>query len=107
MAGFYELATGLWTPSLAASGPKWPIVSGGHLKNSRFCEIAAGDRVRSALRGGGAGCREETFAGYSRSRTFGDLVRYRMHQFNLPTAPRAFRLLPTQPRSRSNVGSPG
>jgi hypothetical protein len=30
---------------------KQPIVSGGHLKNSRFCEIAAGDRVRSALRG--------------------------------------------------------
>src|SRR5260370_41006147 len=51
MAGFYELATGLQAAILGILRAKQPIVSGGHLKNSRFWEIAAGDRVRSALRG--------------------------------------------------------
>jgi hypothetical protein len=53
MAGFCELATSLRAPILGILGAKWPIVSGGHLKNSRFWEIAPGDRVRSALRGRG------------------------------------------------------
>ena len=51
MVGFCDLVNGLRTPNLATSGAKYPKVSGGHLKNSRFWEIAAGDRVRSALRG--------------------------------------------------------
>src|ERR1700676_3349844 len=51
MAGFCELATSLRAPILGILGAKWPIVSGGQLKNSRFWEIAAGDRVQSALRG--------------------------------------------------------
>jgi hypothetical protein len=51
MAGFYEFVTGLQAPILGILRAKQPIVSGGHLKNSRFQEIAAGDRVRSALRG--------------------------------------------------------
>ena len=50
MAGFCELATGLRAPILGILGAKLPIVSGGQLKNSRFWEIAAGDRVQSALR---------------------------------------------------------
>jgi hypothetical protein len=51
MAGFYELATGLQAPILGILRAKQPVVSGGHLKNSRFWEIAAGDWVRSALPG--------------------------------------------------------
>jgi hypothetical protein len=53
MAGFCELATSLQAPVFGSLRGKWPIISGGHLKNSRFWEIAAGDRVRSALRGRG------------------------------------------------------
>jgi hypothetical protein len=49
MAGFYELATGLQAPILGILRARQPIISGGHLKNSRFWVIAAGDRVRSAL----------------------------------------------------------
>jgi hypothetical protein len=52
MAGFCELAIGLQAPKLAAAGAKSPIVSGRYLKYSRFRETAAGDRVRSGLRGG-------------------------------------------------------
>jgi hypothetical protein len=44
MAGFYELATGLQAPILGILRAKQPIVSGGHLKNSRFWEMAAGPR---------------------------------------------------------------
>jgi hypothetical protein len=51
MAGFCELATSLQAPILGILRAKLPIVSGGHLKNSRFWETAAGDRLRSALRG--------------------------------------------------------
>jgi len=51
MAGFCELAIGLRALGLIAARPKSPIVSRRHLKNSRFEETAAGDRVRSALRG--------------------------------------------------------
>jgi hypothetical protein len=51
MAGFCELTRSLQAPILGILRAKWPIVSGGHLKNSRFWEIAAGDRVRSALHG--------------------------------------------------------
>jgi|SRR5882724_11923386 len=53
MAGLCELAASLRAPIFGILRTKWPIVSGGHLKNSRFWEIAAGDRVRSALRGRG------------------------------------------------------
>jgi len=52
MAGFCKLAVGLRAPKLVAAGAKSPIVSGGYLKYSRFRETAAGDRVRSGLRGG-------------------------------------------------------
>ena len=51
MAGFCELVTSLQALILGILTAKWPIVSGGHLKNSRFWETAAGDRVRSTLRG--------------------------------------------------------
>jgi hypothetical protein len=51
MAGFCKLATSLQAPILGILRAKQPIVSGGRLKNSRFWETAAGDRVRSALRG--------------------------------------------------------
>src|SRR6266478_4144373 len=51
MAGFCDSADGLQTPNLATSREKSPIVSGEYLKYSRFWETAAGDRVRSALRG--------------------------------------------------------
>jgi hypothetical protein len=50
MAGFCELATSLQAPILGIPRAKLPIVSGGHLKNSRFWETTAGDRVRCALR---------------------------------------------------------
>src|ERR1700686_2907423 len=50
MAGFCDLATGLQAPIFGILKEKWTIVSGGHLKNSRFWEIAARDLVRSALR---------------------------------------------------------
>jgi hypothetical protein len=52
MAGFCELATSLRAPIFGILGTNLPIVSGKHLKNSRFWETAAGDKVRSALRGG-------------------------------------------------------
>src|SRR4030088_488459 len=52
MAGFCKLPIGLRAPKLAAAGAKSPIVSGGYMKYSRFRETAAGDRVRSGLRGG-------------------------------------------------------
>jgi hypothetical protein len=51
LAGFRELVAGFWTPDLATSGPEHPIVSGQYFKYSRFQEAAAGDRVRSTLRG--------------------------------------------------------
>src|SRR5450759_5219986 len=51
MAGYCELATSLQAPIFGILRPKSPIVSGGHQKKSRFWETAAGDRVRSALRG--------------------------------------------------------
>jgi hypothetical protein len=51
MAGFFILAVCLQTRDLGSSGTKQPIVSGGYLKNSHLWETAAGDRVRSALRG--------------------------------------------------------
>jgi hypothetical protein len=51
MAGFCKLEGGLQTPNLATCREKSPIVSGECLKYSRFWETAAGDRVRSALRG--------------------------------------------------------
>jgi hypothetical protein len=50
MAGFCELVTSLQALILGILTAKWPIVSGGHLKNSRFLETGAVDRVRSALR---------------------------------------------------------
>jgi hypothetical protein len=52
MAGFCNSESGLRIPNLADCGLKSPKVSGGSLKYSRFRETAAGDRVRSALRGG-------------------------------------------------------
>jgi hypothetical protein len=51
LAGFCDSGTGLQVPDLADSGTKTPLVSGGHLKYSRFWETATGDWVRSALRG--------------------------------------------------------
>jgi len=51
MVGFCELAIGLCALGLIPARSKSPIVSREHLKNSRFQETAAGDRVRSALRG--------------------------------------------------------
>jgi hypothetical protein len=54
MAGFRQSAISLRAPKLAAVGAKSPIVSGGYSKYSCIRETAAGDRVRSALRGGRA-----------------------------------------------------
>ena len=51
-AAVCELAVRLYTPNLNNLGAKLPIVSGPHLKYSRFSETRAGDRARSALRGG-------------------------------------------------------
>jgi hypothetical protein len=52
MAGFCELASGLQAPIWGIRSANLAIVSGSRLKNSRFPETEAGDRVRSALRGG-------------------------------------------------------
>jgi hypothetical protein len=68
MAGFCELAVGLWTPNLAASGAKSPIVSGGYLKYSRFSETTTGDRVRSPLRGGGASVKQSETDHFTKTR---------------------------------------
>ena len=54
IADFCELAVRLYTPKLYNLGAKSPIVSGLHLKYSRFSETRARDRARSALRGGDA-----------------------------------------------------
>src|ERR1700724_1121544 len=62
MAGFCKLAVGLRAPKLVAAGAKSPIVSGGYLKYSRFRETAAGDRVRSTLRGRGGSLLVEQIA---------------------------------------------
>src|SRR5258708_18356204 len=51
---FCELAVRLYTPNLHNLGAKSSIVSGLHLKYSRFLETRARDRARSALRGVGA-----------------------------------------------------
>jgi hypothetical protein len=48
-----ELAMCLYTPNLNNLRAKLPIVSGLHLKYSRFLETRARDRARSALRGVG------------------------------------------------------
>jgi hypothetical protein len=53
IADFCEMAVRLYTPNLNNLGAKSPIVSGLHLKYSRFLETRAGDRARSALRGVG------------------------------------------------------
>src|SRR5258708_11102826 len=50
---FCELAVRLYTPNLHNLGAKSLIVSGLHLKYSRFLETRARDRARSALRGVG------------------------------------------------------
>jgi hypothetical protein len=52
MAGFSDLVDGLQPPDFASEGAKLPEVSGRMPKYSRFRETAAGDWVRSALRGG-------------------------------------------------------
>jgi hypothetical protein len=39
MAGFCEFVISLQTPNLGSSRAKYPIVSGGHLKNSLFREM--------------------------------------------------------------------
>src|SRR5258706_3264611 len=46
------MAVRLYTPNLNNLGAKSPIVSGLHLKYSRFSETRARDRARSALCGG-------------------------------------------------------
>ncbi len=51
IAAFCELAVRLYTPNLHNLGAKLSIVSGLHLKYSRFLETRARDRARSALRG--------------------------------------------------------
>jgi hypothetical protein len=51
MAGLCQLGISLSAPVFEILGAKKAIVSGGYLKNSRFWETAAGDWVRSALRG--------------------------------------------------------
>ena len=51
MVGFRESGTGLQAPVSGILIAKCPIVSGGNLENSRFWEIAPGDKVRSALHG--------------------------------------------------------
>src|SRR6266404_5218375 len=51
---FCEFAARLYTPNLHNLGAKSSIVSGLHLKYSRFLETRARDRARSALRGVGA-----------------------------------------------------
>jgi hypothetical protein len=53
IADFCELHVRLYTTNLNNLSAKSPIVSGLHLKYSRFLETATGDRVRSALRGAG------------------------------------------------------
>ena len=52
MAGFSNSVDGLQTPDFARGGVKLPEVSGRRPKYSRFRETAAGDWVRSSLRGG-------------------------------------------------------
>jgi hypothetical protein len=51
IAAFCEFAVRLYTPKLNNLGAKSPIVSGLHLKYSRFSEARARDGARSALRG--------------------------------------------------------
>ena len=58
---FCELAVRLYTPNLNNLGAKSPIVSGLHLKYSRFLEARARDRARSALRGVGRSLGSTTF----------------------------------------------
>src|SRR5258708_34493313 len=53
ISAFCESAVRLYTPNLNNLGAKSPIVSGLHLKYSRFSETRARDRARSALRGVG------------------------------------------------------
>src|SRR6266404_4099185 len=50
---FCEFSVRLYTPNLHNLGAKSSIVSGLHLKYSRFLETRARDRARSALRGVG------------------------------------------------------
>jgi hypothetical protein len=52
MAGLLQIGWRSPGSEIGRSGAKSPIVSGGYLKYSRFRETAAGDRVRSGLRGG-------------------------------------------------------
>jgi hypothetical protein len=53
MAGLCELASRLQGPILGMLRAQLPIVSAGHLENSRFWETSVGDRVRSAVDGPG------------------------------------------------------
>src|SRR4051794_6931873 len=53
-AVFCKLHVCLYTPNLNNLGAKSPIVSGLHLKYSRFLETRARDRARSALLSGDA-----------------------------------------------------
>src|SRR5437879_3525775 len=64
-AAFCELAVRLYTPNFNNLGAKSPIVSGLHLKYSRFSETRARDRARSALRGVGRSLAQ----GFLRKRT--------------------------------------
>jgi hypothetical protein len=48
--GFCKFYVRLYTPNLNNLGAKSPIVSGLHLKYSRFLETTTRDRIRSALR---------------------------------------------------------
>jgi hypothetical protein len=50
IAAFCQFSVRLYTPNLNNLGAKSPIVSGLHLKYSRFSETTTGDRARSALR---------------------------------------------------------
>src|ERR1700730_7228350 len=53
IGAFCELSKCLYTPNLNNLRAKLPIVSGLHLKYSRFWETRARDRARSALRAAG------------------------------------------------------
>src|SRR5260370_27110063 len=55
------MAVRLYTPNLNNLGAKSPIVSGLHLKYSRFSETTTRDRARSALRGVGRSLGSTTF----------------------------------------------
>ncbi len=83
IAAFCELAVRLYTPSLHNLGAKSPIVSGLHLKYSRFLETRAGDRARSALRG----VARSLISAHSTARAARTLIGHVVGLISSPSAP--------------------